>query len=137
MKKLYLILLLGLITTAALAQHEKMQAIFEVTSSDINVHESAVRHVKGMAEAFPDAEFEMVIYGGALPMLLANRSSVKADIESLAEAGNVSLKVCAIALKKNDLKEQDLIIGVEIVPNGIVEVLDKQKKGWGYIKESN
>ncbi len=137
MKKLSISLMLAFIASAVFAQSEKMQAVFEVTSSEISVQESAIRHVKLMAEAYPDAEFEMVIYGGALPMMLKNKSSAEGDIEALAKAENVSLKVCAITLKRHEFTEQDLISGVQSVPNGIVEVIDKQKKGWGYIKEAH
>ncbi len=137
MKKFYLSLFFSITMMFAQAQSEKMRAVFEVTSSDINVQESAVRHVKGMAEAYPDAEFELVVYGGALPMLLKARSPVKAEIEKLVNVDNVSLRVCAIAMEKHELTEQDLISGVKTVPNGIVEVILKQNEGWAYIKESN
>jgi intracellular sulfur oxidation DsrE/DsrF family protein len=138
MRKLYLSFFLALITTAvALGQNEKVKIVFDVTSSDVKVQESAVRHVKGMSEAYPDFEFEMVIYSGALPMMLKTKSSVKTEIENLAKSDNVSLKVCAIALKRHDLTPQDLISSVGTVPNGIIELVEKQKMGWGYIKESN
>ncbi len=138
MRTLYLCFFLTLITTTVgLAQNEKVQIVFDVTSTDVKAQESAVRHVKGMSEAYPDSEFEMVIYSGALPMMLKTKSSVKAEIENLVKFNNVSLKVCAISLKRHGLTPQDLISGVGTVPNGIIEIVDKQKKGWSYIKESN
>jgi len=138
MRTLYFSFVLALFaTTVALGQNEKVQIVFDVTSSDVKAQESAVRHVKGMAKAYPDSEFEMVIYSGALPMMLKTKSTVKEEIENLAQSGNVSLKVCAISLERHDLTSQDLISGVGTVPNGIIEIVEKQKQGWGYIKESN
>ncbi|WP_296623051.1 DsrE family protein [Marivirga sp.] len=137
MKKIILCFALALITSVALCQKEKVKIIFDVTSSDTEVHKTAVRHVKGMSEAYPESEFEMVIYSGALPMMLKSESSVKTEIESLAKSDNVSLKVCAVSLKKNNATEQDLISGVGTVPDGIIEIVTKQNQGWGYIKEAN
>jgi hypothetical protein len=137
MKKYILSLAIALITSVALCQNEKVKIIFDVTSSNTEVHETAVRHVKSMSEAYPESEFEMVIYSGALPMMLKSKSSVITEIESLAKSSNVTLKVCAMSLKKHQLTDKDLISGVETVPDGIMEIVNKQNQGWGYIKEVN
>ncbi len=137
MKILILNFAMAFVASIAFCQNENVKIIFDVTSSNTEVHENAVRHVKGMSEAYPESEFEMVIYSGALPMMLKSKSSVITDVESLAKSDNVSLKVCAVSLKKNKLTEQDLISGVETVPDGIIEIVIKQNQGWGYIKEAN
>lgn len=137
MKKLYLSFVLVLVTTAVMAQNKKLKIVFDVTSSDTKVHESAVRHVKGMAKAYPGSEFEMVVYSGALPMMLKGQSTLKPEIEKLAKVSNVSLKVCEMALEKSGFTSQDLIDEVGTVPNGIIEIIEKQNEGWGYIKEAN
>jgi hypothetical protein len=46
----------------------------------------------------------------------------------------VAFKVCAIAMKNNQVEQSQLIPGVQIVPDGIYEIITKQKEGWGYIK---
>jgi len=33
--------------------------------------------------------------------------------------------------------KNDIVKGVNFVPDGILEIVDKQSKGWGYIKEAN
>ncbi len=47
---------------------------------------------------------------------------------------DVSLKVCAITMKRNNLDKSQLIPGIEMVPDGIYEIISKQRDGWGYIK---
>lgn len=136
MKRLYLSFALALIVTTAFCQNEKVKIVFDVASSDIKVHESAIRHVKGMSESYPESEFEMVVYSGALSMMLQGQSTVKGQIEKLAQSDNVSLKVCALALKRHGLTDGDLISGVGTVPDGIMELVEKQEQGWGYIKET-
>ena len=37
-------------------------------------------------------------------------------------------------MKRNNIDKSQLIPGVEIVPDGIYEIILKQREGWGYIK---
>jgi len=46
----------------------------------------------------------------------------------------VAFKVCAIALKNNNVDKSQLLPGVQIVPDGIHELVMKQQENWGYIK---
>jgi len=47
---------------------------------------------------------------------------------------NVAFKVCAIALKNNNVDKSQLLPGVQTVPDGIYEIVSKQQEHWGYIK---
>ena len=58
------------------------------------------------------------------------------DIEKLAKKENVSFKICAGTMNRYEVKKGQLIKGVDVVPDGIVEIVTKQAEGWGYIKES-
>jgi uncharacterized protein len=46
----------------------------------------------------------------------------------------LTFKVCAIALKNNNVDKSQLLPGVQIVPDGIYELISKQQDHWGYIK---
>jgi uncharacterized protein len=47
---------------------------------------------------------------------------------------NVAFKVCAIALRNNSVDKSQLVSGVQVVPDGIYELVSKQQDHWGYIK---
>jgi intracellular sulfur oxidation DsrE/DsrF family protein len=47
---------------------------------------------------------------------------------------NVTFKVCAIALKNNSVDKSQLMPQVQVVPDAIRELVEKQQEGWGYIK---
>jgi uncharacterized protein len=47
---------------------------------------------------------------------------------------DVSIKVCALAMKRQNVDESQLLPGVQVVPDGIYEIISKQRDGWGYIK---
>lgn len=136
MKNLILIIAFAC-STLAFAQEQPVKIVFDVTSADVATHKSAVRHVKLMSEAYPESEFELVVYSGSMDMVLADKSAVADEIGSLVENENVSIKVCAGTMKRNKATEADLVKGVEIVPDGIMEIILKQQQGWGYIKESH
>lgn len=136
MKNLLIFLLAVLISGSAFSQETPVKIVFDVTSSDKSVHESAMRHIKLMSDLYPDSEFEMVFYSGSIEMVLKDKSSVSKDLEMVAGRDNVSFKVCEMTMKRHNLNTSDLISGVETVPDGIIEIVMKQEQGWGYIKES-
>lgn len=136
MKKSILFIFGCLMSMIAFSQSPPVKIVFDVTSGDSTVHQSAMRHITIMSNQYPDSEFEMVIYSGALDMVLKDKSSVSKDLEDLAKKENVSFKVCQMTLDKYKLSTSNLIPGVGSVPDGILEIVMKQKQGWGYIKES-
>lgn len=135
MKPICLLLLCSLAVFSAAAQ--QVNIVFDVTSPDTAVHAAAVRHVKLMSEAYPESNFEVVIYSGALPLVLKDKSTEADDVVKLADQENVTFKVCAMTLKKHQLEENSLLGGVGTVPDGIMEIVMKQQQGWAYIKEAN
>lgn len=39
-----------------------------------------------------------------------------------------------MTMKRNNIDKSQLVPGVEVVPDGIYEIVSKQQAGWGYIK---
>lgn len=135
MKKICI--LLAIICTNVLwSQEPAVKIVFDVTTADEATHKSAIRHVKMMAEAYPNSEFELVMYSKAMNMALADKSVVADDMEQLAKNENVSFKICAGTMNRYEVKEEQLVKGVDVVPDGILEIVNKQAEGWGYIKEA-
>jgi intracellular sulfur oxidation DsrE/DsrF family protein len=132
-----LIFLLIAIPAITFGQKKPVHIVFDVTSKDPETHAAVLRHVKGMSEAYPDAMFEVVIYGGALPLVINDESPASATVQQLSGRTNVSFKVCELAMAKHGVKKEQLVSGVQVVPDGILEIALKQADGWGYIKESH
>jgi len=135
MKKYILLVITLVLTFNISAQENPVKIVFDVTSSDVNVHQAAVRHVKMMSRAYPDSEFEVVMYSGSIDMVLKDKSSVAEDMEELAKNDNISFVVCQGTMKRHKISEDQIIPGVKQVPDGILEIINKQQEGWGYIKE--
>ena len=136
MKRIINTVLVLLLTSMCFAQENPVKIVFDVTSQNTKVHESTIRHVKAMSNAYPDSKFEVVMYSGAMDMVLKDKSAVAEDVEMLAKKDNIDFVICQGTMKRHEVDSTQLIKGVRSVPDGILEIIEKQKEGWGYIKES-
>jgi uncharacterized protein len=136
-KQILLTCLLALFCVFSWAQSKPLRIVFDVTSNDTLIHQAVIRHVTGEAKAHPDGQFEVVIYSGALNIVVRDKSVVSAGVMKLAGLKNVSFKVCSETMNRYKVDKSQLFDGVEIVPDGIVEIVEKQGQGWGYIKEAH
>ncbi len=138
MKKYFLVAVaIVFFTGLAWGQAKPIKVVFDVTSSDESTHQSAMRHVKMMTKAYPESQFEVVIYSGALDMVLKDRSTIADDVIALKDNKNVAFLVCEATMKRRQVDASHLLAGVKTVPDGILEIVTKQGEGWGYIKEAH
>jgi intracellular sulfur oxidation DsrE/DsrF family protein len=138
MKKQTLIITVLLVCSNLLfAQKAPYNVVMDMTSDDTITQKMALRWIGEIVDNNPDAKVEMVFYGKGLGMITQGKSIVADGVKKYAENKNVSLKVCAIAMKNNNVDKSQLIAGVQTVPDGIYEVISKQHDGWGYIKVSH
>lgn len=70
-------------------------------------------------------------------MLVNGKSTSNSEVAELALQKNVAFKMCGITLERHHLQRSDLVAGVEVVPDAIIEIVTRQGEGWGYIKESH
>jgi intracellular sulfur oxidation DsrE/DsrF family protein len=136
MKKYFILMLLGY-SALGMAQNKPVKILFDVTSNDSLTHQAVLRHVKAMASSYTNSNFEVVVYGGAISMLMKDQSTVSKDIETACSNKNVSFAVCAQTLKRHNIDKSQLVPGIVIVPDAIMEIVTKQGEGWGYIKEAH
>lgn len=133
-KNILLLCLLFLINHSSNAQSPDYRVVFDITSKDSTNQQAVVREVNLIKAANPDAKLEVVVYGQGLSLVLKGKSPYEASVQDLLKDKNVSFKVCAMTMKRNNTDKSQLIPGVDVVPDGIYEIISKQKEGWGYIK---
>ena len=135
MKKYSLcICILMLMSPFVHAQTSNYKVVFDMSSRDSINQQAIVREIGLITGASPDAKLEVVIYGQGLELALKNRSSQQQAVEKIIASNKASFKVCAMTMKRNNIDSTQLVPGVEIVPDGIYEIISKQQAGWGYIK---
>jgi intracellular sulfur oxidation DsrE/DsrF family protein len=122
-----------LCSSFVLAQQSDYKVVFDLTSKDTMDQRSVIRWLSEISTPNPNARLEVVMYGQGFNFIL-NRSIYADAITKLASNKNISFKVCDISLRNNKVDKNELLSCVGIVPDGIYEIITKQKQGWGYIK---
>ena len=134
MRKLSLLAITLFFATQSVFAQKDYKVVFDLTSGDTLSQQTAVRWVKEIINTEPTAQVEVVMFGKGLPLVVKDKSALADDVTSLANNKNVAFKVCAIALANQKIDKSQLLPGVQVVPDGIYEIVSKQRDGWGYIK---
>lgn len=137
MKLLFTSICLLASITVLHAQTVPYNVVFDLTSKDTSDHKTVMHWLSEISKERPDAKLEVVLYGQSLDMVRKDKSTVAPALQQLMQNKNVSVKVCAAAMKRHDIDATQLLPGVSIVPDGIYEIITRQKEGWGYIKAAH
>src|SRR3954463_8403903 len=131
----------GLVALASLgfvrAQQQQKQpyrVVFDLTSRDTLEQKAVLRWIREVGASSPNAQMEVVMYGKGFELVMPERSAYVADVRDAMKNPNVSFKVCAIALRNNNVAAGQLVPGATTVPDRIYEIVSKQQDHWGYIK---
>jgi intracellular sulfur oxidation DsrE/DsrF family protein len=131
-------LILGLLVISGLGfvrpQRQPYRVVFDLTSRDTLEQKAVLRWLREVGTASPQAQMEVVMYGKGFELVMPERSAYTADVKEAMKNPNVKFKVCAIALRNNNIDKSQLLPEVEAVPDGIYELVSKQQDHWGYIK---
>src|SRR5215813_1719498 len=134
MRKLNLLTVILFFVSQFASAQKDYRVVFDLTSGDTLSQQTAIRWVNEIVKAEPTAQVEVVMFGKGLPLAVKDKSAVSSDVTTLATNKNVAFKVCAVALANQKIDKSQLLPGVQIVPDGIYEIVSKQREGWGYIK---
>jgi intracellular sulfur oxidation DsrE/DsrF family protein len=110
------------------------RVVFDLTSRDSLDQKAVLRWINEVTTSSPNAEVEVVMYAKGFELVMPDKSTVLPGIQSAMKNPKVAFKVCAIALKNNNIDKSQLLPGVQVVPDGIHELVMKQQENWGYIK---
>src|SRR3954464_4466633 len=134
MRKLSLFTIVLLFVSQLLSAQKGYKVVFDLTSGDTLSQQTAIRWINEVIKNEPTAQVEVVMFGKGLPLVVKDKSAMANDVTSLATNKNVAFKVCAIAMANQKIDKSQLLPGVQTVPDGIYEIISKQREGWGYIK---
>jgi intracellular sulfur oxidation DsrE/DsrF family protein len=128
MRKLSLFTTVLLLVSEVLMAQKDYKVVFDLTSGDTLSQQTVIRWVNEVIKTEPTAQVEVVMFGKGLPLVVKDKSALANDVTSLATNKNVAFKVCAIALANQKIDKSQLLTGVQIVPDGIYEIVSKQRK---------
>lgn len=85
-----------------------------------------------------EVEIEIVAYGPGLTMLVPGKSPVADRVEQISQNyDNVSFKACSnthAKMSKKAGKTVPLMSQANMVPSGVIHLIERQEQGWAYIR---
>jgi intracellular sulfur oxidation DsrE/DsrF family protein len=127
--------LAGLAATAHAANKtEKPGVVIQVSENNPAIWNLALNNAQNLQQALGanNVDVEIVAYGPGINMLKFD-SEVAPRVKE-ASASGVAVRACGTTMKKQKLTEKDLEGSVKVVPAGVIEIMNKQREGWAYIK---
>jgi intracellular sulfur oxidation DsrE/DsrF family protein len=134
-------------STVALAaqpapEHKEHRLILQVNTNDAATMNLTLNNAINAAQYYEKAgepvKIEVVAFGPGLNMLRDDTSPVKARLETMAlSTPEVSFKACGITrenMRKAEDKDIPIVPQAEIVPSGVVRVMQLEEDGWSYVK---
>ena len=150
MKKLLLILsFIGLLN----ADDGSAKLVLDLTTSSVeqfdkNILQSVAYNKTHYANSLKELEVAVVIHGGAYRFfvkdikrtvfiddkaLMKVYPDLKKRIATMSDTYEVEFLMCRAALKRYNLKEEDIVEFVKIIPNSTIGLIDKQNEGFAYL----
>ena len=112
------------------------KAVFHVDQKDGQVFNLALNNVINLLNAIPGQEYDLIVLlNGPAVGLMARKEafSFLERIQGLLAQG-VRFQVCENALKNLEINPDSLIAGCQLIPAGIVGLIELQNQGFAYIK---
>jgi uncharacterized protein len=139
MKRMLAIVVFGLLAVVMVyaqssSSPKPYKVVFDLTTDDPQDQAAVLRWLREVAAVNPQNEMEVVMYGRGLSLVVSGRSAQADEVTQAAGRSHVSFKVCEIAMRNQKLDKSQLLPNVATVPDGIGEIVARQKEGWGYIK---
>jgi len=110
------------------------KVVFDLTTDHPQDQTAVLRWLREVASVNPQSEMEVVMYGRGLSLVVPSRSTLTEEVKQAIAQPNVTFKVCEIAMRNQNVDKSQLLPNVATVPDGIGEIVARQKDGWGYIK---
>lgn len=115
-------------------QANDYRVVFDLSTDDARSQQAVIREINVVKGSSPDAQLEVVVYGQGLGLVMTGKSTQADAIEQVLAGRKATFKVCALSMKQQNVTKDQLLPGVEVVPDGIREITSREQHGWGYIK---
>jgi len=121
-------------TAAAETPSSKEKLVIQVSDADAGKWNLALNNAKNVQQAYgaDKVDVEIVTYGPGIGMLKLD-SSIANRIDESKKAG-IAIVACQNTMKNMKLTNDDMLPNTSYVPSGVVELMNKQREGYAYIR---
>jgi len=116
------------------AASEPMKVVVQVSDDDPRTWNLALNNLRNLQSALGASNVvaELVAYGPGIGMLQRD-SSVQARITQALGDG-VHVVACENTMRGRKLTPPDMIPGIGYVPSGVVEIVQRERDGYSYLR---
>ena len=129
-------LLAGAAPFHALAQAPaaKQRLVIQVSDAEPAKWKLALSNARNVQQDLgaDNVEIEIVAYGPGIDMLNADSEASPGVIQAMTDG--VKVVACENTMRNRKLKREDMQGGIGYVGAGVVEIMQKQRQGWSYIR---
>ncbi|MCF8150340.1 MAG: DsrE family protein [Burkholderiaceae bacterium] len=120
--------------TAKAAKQAKPGVIIQVSDSDPKTWNQALNVIKNIQSEYgaDKVNVELVVFGQGAGMLKFDSPLASRVDETLASGATVSM--CQNTMKGQKLSEADMHPKIGYVKAGVIEIIEKDKKGWTVVR---
>ena len=120
-------------TTPSVPNLKKYKIVIQLTNGDTAVHRATVKQIFNALAAAPNSKIEVVCHNNGISFLQTAKTFQGDKIKELKSKGVVFV-ACENTLRERKIDKTEIVPEAGFVPAGIIEVVDKQTKGWSYLK---
>ena len=110
------------------------KVVIQVSDSEVAKWNLALNNARNLQADLgaSNVEIEIVAYGPGIGMLKADSAVAPRIGEALASG--VKVAACENTMRGQKLVKGDMLGGIGYVPAGVVEIMQRQQKGWAYLR---
>lgn len=109
------------------------RVVFQLSTPDTAAHRALTRQLHNLLDGLPNAQVEVVVHNKGINLLHAQKTTLPTELQALKDRG-IQFVACEQTLKQQKMEKSDILPLAGFVPRGLVEIIQKQEKGWSYIK---
>jgi hypothetical protein len=113
--------------------YQDNKIVFQVVTQDTVAHKSLMKQLNNIRSVAPNTPIEVVCHGPGLYMLVTERCVIQKQIKEQAAKG-VSFVACEFSLKERNIPKEAIVLEANFVRSGALEIANKQRVGWSYLK---
>ncbi|WP_353474994.1 DsrE family protein [Salipiger sp. H15] len=133
--------MLAALPLAAMAEGKTHHVAIHVDQDDPQVLNMALNNAQNVASHYAgqgdEVVIELVAYGPGLQMLVAGKSPVKDRISTMSMELPITFSACGntiAGLEKKTGEKVVLLDEAQVVPSGVVRLIELQEEGYAYVR---
>ncbi len=134
MKKLRAVFVAILVFANVNAQGKQYKIVYDFASGDTADQSVVIRQINNVLRNSPGSNVEVVFHGKAIYNLVKSTTAFKDKLDDLVNNKGVILAACNNSMIRYNITKEELIPSAIVVPVAIIELAEKQEKGWSYIR---